>query len=245
MSKEVAVKKDNAIVPGSWRERAMADVSAAKGTLAKLPTGGGSFVSFRNGILSVGGTKVPSPLPIILLASGFERVYYSKAFEQDQRVSPDCYSYDGVSPHPESKVPQADECRTCRWNAFGSRGKGKACKEGARFAFITADAAGDPERVRTDPIWQGKLSVMNTRVFADFAGAKAAANKPLWQGVTLMHCEPDSKTQYAVTWRSEDVVMDDDTMDAIAARAAEAAQTLVEPYPDFDADGDGAGKRKF
>lgn len=247
MAKEVAVKKENAVVTGSWRDKAAKSLVQQQGTLAKLPVGGSTFVSFRNGMLTLGGQRLINPMPIILLASGFERTYYSKDFQADVKTAPDCYSFDGVSPHEASKASQSDSCKTCRWNAFGSRGKGKGCKEGARLAFVSADAVNDADRLKSEPILQARLSVMNSRTFAQFASAKSAAGEALWEGVTVMRVEPDPKTQYAVSWKVESVVLSEEIMDAIAARADEAEAMVVAPYPDFEEDTPAAptGRRKF
>lgn len=61
--------------------------------------------------------------------------------------SPDCFSLNGVSPHPDSTDPQNDLCASCPQNAWGSKvtpqGKEiKACADQKRLAVVAAD---DPE----------------------------------------------------------------------------------------------------
>ena len=121
----------------------------ARQASAKLPQRSGNFLSFRGGRVSLGGVKLPNPLPLVILAYDAERAYYSKPYQPDVMASPDCYSYDKLMPHENAKVPQADKCSECRFNEFGSapNGKGKACKEGAKFAAIHADALESPEKI--------------------------------------------------------------------------------------------------
>jgi hypothetical protein len=69
--------------------------------------------------------------------------WYSKPFDNDVIVSPDCYSDNGVSPDKNAKDPQAAVCAMCpknewgsRVNADGSTSKGKACAESKRLAVM-------------------------------------------------------------------------------------------------------------
>jgi hypothetical protein len=251
-SKAVVPAKSRAIVPGGWREQAAKSIDASKTALAKLPQASGNFISFRGGAITLAGNTLQNPLPIVLLAHGYERSFYSKPFQPDVAASPDCYSYDGETPHPDAKVPQSDNCSQCRYNQFGSaqNGKGKGCKEGARLAFIMADALEGADRVAGAVILQGRLSVLNSKNFRSYAGFFAESGAPTWSSVTLLRNEPDSKSQYLTTFVNEVVELDDDIMDAIAARVAEAEKLLVQPYPELEAAKPQvpvrtAGKRKF
>jgi hypothetical protein len=247
MAKQVAVKNETAMTTGSWRDRAATALAKTSTTLAKLPTGGSNFLSFKNGILSLGGQTLATPMPVVVLAEGFERSYYAKAYQADVKSSPDCYSYDNIGPHAEAKTPQSDVCRTCRMNAFGSSGKGKACKEGARVVMMHADALNNPESIGEAQLVQGRLSVLNSRVFGAYAKAVTGQGKALWQDVTSMDVKPDPKSQYAVTWRPEGVALDDETLDAISERVEEAEDMISAPYPDMDeaAANPLPGRRKF
>lgn len=133
--------------------------------LAKMPTGG-SGVSFRGGTIAIGGAKIGNELRIIPLAPQYERSFYDREYDPNDKAPPDCYSYDGEAPHEKAMAKQAEDCARCQHNQWGSgpRGKGKACKEGMRLAFIRADSALDPELIKALPILVAKFSVMNTGV---------------------------------------------------------------------------------
>lgn len=236
-STAVAVRPATSLaVPGSWREQAKKSISTSRQALAKLPQMGGNFISFRGGALSVGGNPIDNPSPIVLLAHGFERTYYSKPFDPNNTESPDCYSYDDEKPHEKSAVPQSDACGNCRWSEFGSsaNGKGKACREGARLAFIHADILDKgPEAIMAVPIWQARLSVLNAKTFRTAIEASFGDHTPTWKSVIEMSNRPDPKSQYAVSFIARPMD-NEDLLDFISARVNEAEKLLVQPYPEFE-----------
>lgn len=76
------------------------------------------------------------------------KTWYAKQWTpESEPSSPDCFSLDGVSPHPDSTDPQNDLCASCPQNAWGSKvtpqGKEvKACSDQKRLAVVAAD---DPD----------------------------------------------------------------------------------------------------
>lgn len=252
-STAVVVAPAKQVVVGGWRERAAKSVVAGKQASAKLPQQSGNFISFRGGSPSLGGVNLPNPLPLVILAYDAERAYYSKPYQPDVMATPDCYSYDSLVPHEKAKVPQADKCANCRFNEFGSaqNGKGKACKEGAKFAAIHADALESPEKIAAATIIQGRLSVLNAKGFRNYVGYFEDSDIAVWQSVTQLSVAPDSKSQYAVTFSNIVAELDDTDLDAIAVRVDEAEKMLAQPYPDLDeapkapAKGAPARRRKF
>lgn len=232
----VVPSNGRSVVVGGWRERAAKSIQAGKKASAKLPAASGNFISFRGGNVSLGGASLPNPLPLVILSYEYERAYYSRPFQPDVIAAPDCYSYDGETPHEKSKVPQSDRCNGCRFNEFqtATNGKGKGCKEGVKFAAIHADALESPEKILGATIVQGRLSVLNSKAFRSYAGFFEDADRPLWTSVTHLDVKPDSKSQYAVTFSNSVADLNDDDLDAIATRVDEADKLLAQPYPDFD-----------
>jgi hypothetical protein len=243
------------VVVGGWRERAAKSIAVGKQASAKLPQQSGNFISFRGGAPTLGGVNLPNPLPLVILAYSYERAYYSKPYQPDVLAAPDCYSYDGEAPHEKASVPQSDACAQCRFNEFGSaqNGKGKACKEGAKFAAIHADALESPAKIAAATIVQGRLSVLNSKGFRNYVGYFEDAGQPVWGSVTQLAVQPDSKSQYAVTFTNLVADLDDNDLDAIAARVDEAEKLLSQAYPDVEeqaparapAKGAPARRRKF
>lgn len=235
--KSVAVAPSRGVVPGGWRERAAKSIVASKQQSAKLPAQSGNFISFRNGLPTLGGVKLPNPIPLVILSHHYERSYYSKPYVNDTIASPDCYSFDGDAPHESAKVPQCDTCDQCRYNEFGSsaNGRGKACREGAKFAAIHADALNSTEQIASAAIVQGRLSVMNSKSFRNYTGYFEESGNPIWGSITNLHVTPDPNSQYAVRCENSVADLDDDDLDAIALRVDEADKLLSQPYPDLEA----------
>lgn len=236
-SKAVVVAPAKQVGPvGGWRERAAKSIAAGKQASAKLPMQSGNFISFRGGSPSLGGVNLPNPLPLVILAYDAERAYYSKPYQPDVMATPDCYSYDSLVPHEKAKVPQSSSCATCRFNEFGTsqNGKGKACKEGAKFAAIHADTLESPAKIAAATIIQGRLSVLNAKGFRNYVGYFEDSNQPIWGSVSQLSVAPDSKSQYAVTFQNVVADLDDADLDAIAVRVDEAEKMLAQPYPDLE-----------
>ena len=76
------------------------------------------------------------------------KTWYEKEWTPDsEATAPDCFSLDGISPHPDVETPQNDLCASCPQNAWGSKvtAQGqqvKACSDQKRLAIVSAD---DPE----------------------------------------------------------------------------------------------------
>ena len=89
-------------------------------------------------------------LDIIIVGANpkLSKTYYAKEWNKDSEpTAPDCYSLDGIRPHPESEAPQNDLCASCPHNAWGSKitpngQQVKACSDQKRLAIVAAD---DPE----------------------------------------------------------------------------------------------------
>lgn len=230
-SKAVAVVTPKSVVVGNWRERAAQSIAKSKEVAAKLPQSSGNKLSFKGGVISLAGNRLDNPLPIVILAYGYERTYYSTAYQPDVFTTPDCYSLDGVAPAANATVPQSDRCATCRLNEYGSapNGKGKGCKEGAVFAAIHADALESPEKIMSAQIVTGAPSVLNSKGFRSYMDA-LLPNGPSWSVITMLTNEPDSRSQYALSFQATVFEQDDETMNALAARLDEAEREITKGY---------------
>lgn len=78
------------------------------------------------------------------------KTWYAKEWSKDaEPTAPDCYSLDGVGPHPDATSPQNDLCANCPHNAWGSKvapngQQLKACSDKKRLAVVAADDATGP-----------------------------------------------------------------------------------------------------
>jgi hypothetical protein len=74
------------------------------------------------------------------------KTYYQNGYQEGSNEAPDCSSEDGIHPvAPAGKQPQAVDCRTCPWNAFGSKRSNdgvstnsKACADTRKVVVVPA-----------------------------------------------------------------------------------------------------------
>lgn len=91
-------------------------------------------------------------LDIVIVGANprLSKTWYAKPWTPDAEPSaPDCYSLDGIRPHPDSTNTQNDLCATCPHNAWGSKvtpmgQKIKACADQKRLAVVAADDPSGP-----------------------------------------------------------------------------------------------------
>ena len=109
------------------------------------PTGQKIKITAGRWALPNGKTSI-EPLRVIILGWRWINRYYPGAFDAGDIQSPACWA---VGEEPDMLVPkggideQHGECATCPMNKFGSSGKGKACRNGARIAMVAADLKSD------------------------------------------------------------------------------------------------------
>ena len=83
-------------------------------------------------------------LEVVIVDFVARNEFYEGAYDKDNMSPPACFAI-GVAPNKlvasdNSPQKQADTCAECPMNAFGSAGKGKACKNGRVLAVLPVDA---------------------------------------------------------------------------------------------------------
>jgi hypothetical protein len=101
----------------------------------------GERATLEGGKISIGGKEVSELPGVVIIAAVQERTYYPTAYQAGQVEAPACYSYTD-KPHEQAIAPQSETCAECPMNQWGSNGRGKACKERVKVAFMPA--AGGP-----------------------------------------------------------------------------------------------------
>jgi hypothetical protein len=202
---------------------------------AKESVGGGSFLSFKSGMLSYAGNAIPgNKLEVIVLGDVHENAYYDQPYDADNPVSPACFAFGEdpatMQPHADAKEPQSDRCATCKWNAFGSadNGKGKKCRNIRKLALIPADQVDDVAAAELAFAKIPPTSVVNfsahTKRVAD------AAHRPLWAVITSISCAPHLKKQVEVSFAYVDSIKDGEQLSAIKTRVDSIQASLQVPY---------------
>lgn len=120
------------------------DLANMANTITK-PTGQKIKITAGRWALPNGKTSI-EPLRVIVLGWRWMNRYYPGIFDASDIQSPACWA---VGEEPDKMAPtggedeQHTDCATCPQNKFGSNGKGKACRNGARIAMVAADLKSD------------------------------------------------------------------------------------------------------
>lgn len=82
-------------------------------------------------------------LDVVILRSrpNFSKTYYDGDYVEGSEDPPDCSSNDGVRPMPDSPMKQAELCKDCEKNQWGSgfQGRGKACRDNRGIIVMPVD----------------------------------------------------------------------------------------------------------
>lgn len=204
---------------------------------------GANLISFKGGQLIVDGLPVPGgEAEVIVLANQGERSYYEGAFDPSKPQVPACYSFDGEAPHPEASEPQHTTCEGCPQNAWGSNGRGKACRESTRVALLPASAPLD-----SAPMYQCSFPITSMGSVKDFFSRCANSGKLSGQFITQLKVVPDAKSFFKASLSPKQLAEGQDLV-VLLNRMEGARKQLVQPYPVFENKEEAskpAGKKKF
>lgn len=129
--------------------RALADaasMAAASNSVPRISLRGREFRFIENGEEVL---KLRDSIDVIIM--GVEpgpnlmiKTYYEKGYQPGAKEPPTCASDDGIAPSPWVQAKQSTECKSCKWNAFGSAtsptGKAtKKCRDSKRIWLKLAD----------------------------------------------------------------------------------------------------------
>jgi hypothetical protein len=181
--------------------------------------------------LKVDGVPIPNnTADVRVLAVVPERTYYSGEFDADAVQVPDCYALDSETPHPEAATQQADNCKDCPQNKWGSspRGRGKACREGARVIVM---AAGTP--MKSAAMYTAKIPVTSLGTVTAFSSRCSQANKLTGEFITALSVVEDKKSFFKVHLTIKELSSDID-MEALLAKQDQAYELAMQPYPTIE-----------
>ncbi len=191
----------------------------------------GAFISFKNANLKVDGVPIPNnTADVRVLAAIGERTYYAGEYDADQVQVPDCYALDASEPHAEARDPQAATCDECPQNKWGSapRGRGKACREGARIIVVPATVP-----LKSAPMYTAKIPVTSLNAVTSFVSRCAQAGKLSGEFVTALSVVEDKKSFFKVHLTIKELSSDLDPSELLAKQDA-AYQLAMTPYPNLD-----------
>lgn len=207
---------------------AFAQESAAKEVV------GGSFLSFKSGILAFQGSPIPGgKLEVVVVGDCHENTYYDQPYDADNPISPACFAFseDGknMAPHPDCADPQNKDCATCRWNQYKSadNGKGKKCRNIRRLALLPADQldSGDVE------LAFAKIPPTSVENFATLKLKVAnTMHRPLWAAVSTISSAPHVKKQVEVSFNYVSNITDGKVLQMLKDKVETIQNALQVPY---------------
>ncbi len=165
-------------------------------------------------------------LEVVIVDFVARNEFYEGAYDKDNMSPPACFAI-GVAPNKltasdNSPQKQADTCAECPMNAFGSAGKGKACKNGRVLAVLPVDAD------ENTPIWLLKVSPTALKGFDGYVQSVARTFQTPPVGVVTKVTFDDNVTYASL--RFGDAVPNEN-LAVHFARQAEAKE-LLEQEPD-------------
>lgn len=230
----------------------------------------GTFISAKNGVLSVDKTPVPgNSMEAVVLGHCFENAYYTGKYDPNNPQPPVCFAFgvvrpgmsvedikklqDTMKPHEASVEPQSPTCKECKWNQWASadEGRGKACKNLRRIAVIAGDE-NSLEDIAGQKVYYLKPPVTSSRNWDGYVKdvAKTLKRPPLGV-VTNIAVVPDQKYQFLINFTVSEKISDPEHFEALTERARTVAEEIDFPYqpatdePQQQAPARGAANRKF
>lgn len=197
-------------------------------------------ISFQGGFIQIDGITPPNnEINGVILAFIGENAYYSGTWDPDNKRPPMCFALysptETMKPHPDAADPQSPTCETCphfKWGS-GNGGKGKACKQIARVAFMAGNPQEDDE-VLASEVRFFKVPVTSVRNFTDYQGQIDTVNdKALFEVVTLVKPVPDKKTQFKLTFKAIGAV-NREVIGSLLERVDVAEKQIAYSYPKFE-----------
>jgi hypothetical protein len=257
MNNEVTVQKDGAVeLPGDWK-RTLAEYAEEARSNERAS---GTFFSTKGGILSFGNVPVPNnTMDVIAIGSLHENVYYKEAFGGNVQ-SPNCYAFSltgtGMVPHAEADDKQAEACDVCphsKWNSDPGGGKGKACKQMRRVAFMPEAALESPEAIAKATVGYLRIPVTSVKNWSAHVQSIAARGLPPFAVVTRVRLVPDAKTMFKAEFSIVNAITDTAALGALAQRFSAEKSIIDFPYAPRDPEAatnepvpaKGKGKGKF
>jgi len=212
----------------SIEEQVKQQLALQQQKMAALQTGP-NLISFKGGQLIVDGTPIPGgEAEVHVLAQQAERAYYEGEYDPSKPQVPACYSFDLETPHPESSSPQHATCEGCPQNEWGSKGKGKACRESARVALVPATAP-----IETAPMYQCSFPISSVGSVKEFIGRCAQSGKLSGEFKTRLKVVPDPRSFFKASLTPLQTV--EQPMRVLIERMQQARDQLMTPYPVLNA----------
>ena len=201
-------------------------------------------IGFAGGQMTYAGTEIPdNSITGVAAAYVMEHVYYEDRYDSDNLTPPTCFSKatpveggrDGrdMIPHADVPNPVNKTCHGCPKMEWGSseNGKGKACKQIRRIAFLPVNQNATPEQIAGAEVGIAKIPVTSVKNWKSYiTGCAGSLGRPTWSVMTNMSVAKHPKFQLEVSFDNAGVIEGQDQLSAINARVPELEEMLLTPY---------------
>lgn len=213
----------------------------ASEAVAAVPLASGDFISTLDGQLTYKGAPVPgNKLQGIILDFVRENQWFDRPYREGEPGIPVCYAFSEgpahdegkMRPHPGAAQPQADMCKNCPKNQWGSSptGKGKACGNVMKLAIVPEGAL---ESLDECPPATMKVPVMSVGNFSNYVlDLHSALKRPPFSVITEISTEPNKKSRFRVTFKHPREIASEH-LEAIMEKRKTVR--LAKPYPEIEA----------
>jgi hypothetical protein len=156
------------------------------------------YMSIKGKKFTIGDEKLGTTLDVVILADMFDHAYYDKDYDPDTVSPPACWAIGPrdteLVPDLDAPVRQAESCNECPQNQFGSKGKGKACRNGRRLllaSVVTLDTG--EKRTNLDDLAILNIPPTSLKAYARYTKNITVIHKlPTWAVITKLTFDEDS-----------------------------------------------------
>lgn len=200
--------------------------------------GAGKFIVIKNHRFHLNGVELEHPVPAVILDSVREKQWYETDYDKDTTSAPDCYAVgtdpDEMRPDPSAPKPQAERCKDCWANAFGSgkRKNSKACADKIRLALLPAVEADADKLAKEEPHFLRipTMSMKNYKNFVDMV--ETQLGRPEFGVVCELDVKLHPDYQHVVTFKGLDEIDDPVIGGVILDKRDRAAQDGLRSFPE-------------
>jgi hypothetical protein len=167
-------------------------IAAQVATLGdRIAPPGGSKIKLSAGKMTLpDGTTTPGPLEVVVVDFVARNMFYEGDYDANNIQPPVCFAIGTnplkMVPSANSPLPQAESCSACPMNQFGSKGKGKACKNERSLAVLP------PGSDKDTPLWQLNVSPTGVKSFDGYVAGIARTFQTIPAGVvTTVELDPN------------------------------------------------------
>lgn len=223
---------------------------------ASTERAGGSSISVRNGVMSVGDQPIPgNQFAGVILDAVRLNTFYMQPFNASNPMPPECYAIGRndaeMAPHPDMQKdlsyfkPQAERCGACPHNEFGSgrTGTGKACSNRRKLLILVAgqyvqtqsglqlQPQTDPEHYATSPLLTMTLAPTTLHGWGAWVRETAATyQRPTFGVIARIYLYPHPKHGKEAVGFETLAPTPDHLFQTILQRHQEAARDIFEGY---------------